>query len=175
MGLQYRELDQRTRHFIKAEIEMDMREGRLYITHRLTAAGAQAWPALLIEAAEQYDDDWLAGQLRGRRLLSAQEERRTKRGVVLAAVPVTAHVTLAEGEFTRFYVRGICLRAVEQNTPRVVVYRARHSEYPRPESERLIGQHVSASDLLRDLRESVGEAPSIGIALPNSGLCVHLP
>jgi hypothetical protein len=58
----------------------------------------------------------------------------------------------------------------------VVIYRARASAHPRPESEELIETMIDAADLLEDLRLNTGEEPELGVpGGPNSGISVHLP
>lgn len=87
-----------------------------------------------------------------------------------------AHEMLAEGEFNRFYIRAICLRAIEDGISEVVVYRAKRVQHARSESERKIGQLVSAEPLLRDLREHPGADTALGLPPgPNSGLSIQLP
>lgn len=94
----------------------------------------------------------------------------------MAQVPVTAPDTLSEGEFNRYYVRGVCRRAIADRVQKVEVYRARHSDNPRQESEALIGKEIDPTALLTDLRNSQGVEPALGIPPgPNSGLCVFLP
>lgn len=93
-----------------------------------------------------------------------------------AKVPVTAPDTLAEGEFNRFYVRGLCLRAIEKGIPEMEVYRGKPVRQPRPESKAMIGKRISAQILLEDLRQSPGVEPALGLPPgPNSGLTVRLP
>jgi hypothetical protein len=72
--------------------------------------------------------------------------------MTLAKVPITAPETLAEGEFNRFYARGLCLRAMAQGIESLVVYRAKDVVNPRPESVALIGKSLPAKQLLDDLR-----------------------
>ncbi|WP_081613348.1 hypothetical protein [Xanthomonas sp. SHU 199] len=177
MALNYENLDSRTRENMSSEIAHDVASGVLYISSRLTAEGAKAWPALLAQAADSHDDSWLAAQLQARGYLRSHEERRTpKGGVTVAKVPVTANTTLAEGEFNRFYARGLCQRAIADGQRSVVAYRARHSENPRPESEAIIGKHLEPDALLQDLRTSSGVEPALGLPPgPNSGLSVRLP
>lgn len=91
-------------------------------------------------------------------------------------VPINAPQRLAEGEFNRFYIRGLCLRALDEGKSTVVVYRARHSSSPRLESEELIGSAFDAKALLEDLRESPGVDTALGLPPgPNSGLSARLP
>lgn len=89
-------------------------------------------------------------------------------------MPDNACETLAEGEFNRYYIRGVCRRAIDEGIGEVEVYREKLVEDPRPESQRKIGQRIKADVLLEDLRKSVGKPPTLGIPQPNSGLTVRL-
>ncbi|WP_198529698.1 hypothetical protein [Achromobacter sp. DH1f] len=128
------------------------------------------------EAAEKYDDSWLSEELKNRRLLKTQEERKKPSGgIAIVRVPINAHITLSESEFNRMYVRGICLTAIADNLPYVVVYRARDSENPRQESAALIGKKINPVVLLNDIRSSVGIDTALGVPPgPNSGLSVRI-
>ena len=91
-------------------------------------------------------------------------------------VPVNAADTLAEGEFNRFYLRGLCRRALENGEKELVIYRAKPVSQPRRESERKLGTTVDAEALLRDLREHLGVDSALGLPPgPNSGLSAKLP
>lgn len=177
MALTYRNLDPRTREFMTDELNSDIAGSTIYISPRLSSHGVQEWPTLLGDAATAHDDNWLAAEIRRRGLLNAHEERRKpKGGVTIAQVPATAPDTLAEGEFNRYYVRGVCRRAIADNVPHVEVYRARHSDTPRRESEALIGKRIDPNALLTDLRGSQGVEPALGVPPgPNSGLSVFIP
>lgn len=177
MSLSYRNLDERTRTFMVTEVESDIAGGRLYISPRLNDVGVKAWPSLLKEAVQSRTDAWLAQEIRARSLLRSHEERRKpKGGMTTVQVPATANETLAEGEFNRFYVRGVCSRAIEEKIPHVVAYRARHSDNPRPESEAIVGKTFDPCALLNDLRSSPGVEPALGVPPgPNSGLSISLP
>ena len=78
-------------------------------------------------------------------------------------MPSNAPETLAEGEFNRFYIRGLCRRAVEENVAQLVIYRAKTVTHARPESERRIGATVSPGALLADLRQNVGVDTVLGV------------
>lgn len=175
MGLRYDSLDDRVRELMISELELDMQSGRLYISPRLTEAGAQSWPDLLREAFRGHDDDWLASQLGSRGLIRSTEQRRTpKGGWTTARVPHTAPETLAEGEFNRFYARGLCRDVIESGGTEVEVYRGKTVLNPRPESQAMIGRRLSAQRLLEDLRVSQGVEPSLGLPPgPNSGLTIR--
>jgi hypothetical protein len=176
MGLRYDSLDHRTREFMAREFAMDVRDKRLYLSPRLTSRGVSDWPQLLQEALQTHDDLWLASELRARQLLNSTEQRRKQKGGVTAVqVPVTAADTLAEGEFNRFYARGVCARATEDGVAAVEVYRGKTVENPRATSEALIGRHMSAQALLQDLRVSQGVEPALHVPPgPNSGLTIRL-
>lgn len=52
-----------TRTRMAAEVEHDIATGNLYYSRWFTSAGHDAYPPLLMEAATQFDDDWLAAEL----------------------------------------------------------------------------------------------------------------
>jgi len=113
MQFMFENLDDQTRRAMEQEIDRDIAEGRLYISPRLNLQGQASWAGLLRDAVRRQNEVWLAEQVRNGRLLKTHEERRKpKGGTTLAVVPVTAPETLAEGEFNRYYARGLCVRAM---------------------------------------------------------------
>lgn len=97
-------------------------------------------------------------------------------GMYTARVPVNAPEVMSEGEFNRFYCRGLCQRAIKNGIKGLIVYRAKAVAQPRPESEAKIGMVIDPSVLLNDLRTATGLEPALGIPPgPGSGLCVRLP
>ena len=161
MGFEYADLDRQTRDLMVQELESDLLADTVYVSKRLTPEGKLAWPGLLKEAALEHDDNWLAGQLLGRRYL-VQEGRFPNPEL------------LTEGEFNRYYVRAICLRALAGGWTEVLVVRGRLAMTPRPESEALVGSHLPAAALLGDLRTSQGKVPRLRVGVPNSHLTVRL-
>lgn len=182
MAFRFLHLDGTTRAYMLAEVDHDVAQGTLYLSPRLTDRGRRDWPELLRAAVQVRDEVLLAETLRGTGRLREIEYRRSRprRGwgrVHEVQVPSTAATTLAEGEFNRFYIRGLCLRALEAGIVEVVVYRAKAVAEPRPESARLVGRRLGASELLSDLRDhSCEEEPALRVpGGPNSGLSVRLP
>ncbi len=177
MGLNYQNLDDRTREFMLQEIEHDVAANRVYVSNYLNAAGAASWVDLLRVATQSGNDDSLAQQIRGERLLKIEVERKKpKGGFTMARVPHTAHETLGEGEFGRYYVRGLCARAIADGIPTLEVYRAKAVAQPRLGSEEKIGNLVNPNEILDDLRNTVGVEPLLGLPPgPNSGLTLKIP
>jgi hypothetical protein len=175
MSIRYDNLDATVRVLMVRELERDQANGSLYISPRLTAAGAEAWLQILREAFEQHDDVWIAATLRSRGFISTTEQRRKpKGGFTTAQVPHTAPDTLAEGEFNRFYARGLCAQVVASGGTEVEVYRGKEVQNPRPESQAMVGRSLPAQQLLQDLRSSQGVEPALGLPPgPNSGLTVR--
>jgi hypothetical protein len=100
----------------------------------------------------------------------------TSGGFTWATVPATAPETLAEGEFNRFYARGLCARALQDGITQVEVYRGKLVNQPRRGSQAMLGQRIDAESLLADLRSAQGVEPALGLPPgPNSGLTVRLP
>lgn len=155
MSIRYESLDVAVRAAMVRELEQDLTNGTLYISPRLTEAGAQAWPQILREAAEQHDDAWIASTLRSRSLMRTEEQRRKpKGGFTTAKVPHTAPDTLAEGEFNRLYARGLCADVLASGGAEVEVYRGKNVQNPRPE----YGGHDRPAPARR---EALGRPPNV--------------
>jgi len=165
------DLDETTRGHMLSELDRDIEEGSLYLGKDLSDAGQQRYPDFLREAIENGDDNMLEARLSEPGIFNAMGLRQGKP----VKVPSNAPQRLAEGEFNRFYIRGLCLRAIEEGIGQVVVYRARASSSPRQESEELIGSSLDAEALLNDLRENMGIDTAFGLPPgPNSGLSARL-
>jgi len=177
MPLSYENLDDKTRQFMLQEIDLDMSQGILYISPRLNKQGVQNYPSLLKEAAKSHNDAWLANELRRRGYIKKSERRRKPTGgFTTAKVPSNAPETLAEGEFNRFYTKGLCRRAIEEGIDEVQVYRGKTVRRSRSRSKAMIGKLISAEALLKDIRQSPGVEPALGLPPgPNSGLTIRLP
>lgn len=177
MGLAYKNLDSSTRLMMLVEIEMDVASGSIYLSNYLSAEGKNRWPDLLRAAAQAGNDDTLADSLAQNGLLRLEAERRKPTGgISLVKVPHTASVTMGEGEFGRYYVRALCRRAINDNLPYLVVYRAKSVAQPRPGSEGKIGKQIDPRVILDDLRSTIGVEPLLGLPPgSNSGLTLCLP
>lgn len=176
MPLAFENLDERTRRLMVDEVDRDLAGRNLYESPRLTAAGAASWETLFRTACETGNDSLLAAALGapGGAYINAREPNPRSRTGGDKAVPYNAATTMAEGEFNRFYIRAMCVRALEDGVG-LEIYRARASENPDPESEAKIGQSPDTSALLDDLRSHQGVATALGLPPhPNSGLSVRL-
>jgi hypothetical protein len=171
MGLELADLDNTTRQHMLTELEHDLQTDNLYFGKFLTEAGRERYPSLLREAIENGTDDSLAAALGASGMfLSHHQRRKPSGGFTQAKVPITAPITLAEGEFNRFYLRGLCARAMATHE-KIEIYRARASQQPRSESEALIGNRLDPVNLLDDLRVNTGVDTALGLPPgPNSGL-----
>ena len=74
-----------------------------------------------------------------------------------------------------YYMRGVALRAIEEDRQVVEVYRARLSLEPRVESAELEGHRLRAREVLDYLRGQRAEDPNVArLGRPNSGLSIRL-
>jgi hypothetical protein len=177
MGLRYEDLDDETRAFMVEEIEMDAKSDKIYRSSYLSQRAQGNWPDYITDAAKSGTDDTLASELRQSGNLNRTTTRRTPSGrTIQAQVPHNAHTVLAEGEFNRYYARGLSRKAIAKAIPRLEVYRAKDAMNPRPESEAKIGMLVDPETLLVDLRASIGVETALGIPPgPGSGITVRIP
>jgi hypothetical protein len=175
MEMNLTNLDALTRSYMRTEAEGDIAADRLYVSDRLSQGGAGEWPDLLLEAIEAGDAGTLAALLNRNGRLNTHETYVRKGVLRTKKVPYTAAETLAEGEYNRFYIRGICARAIAESIEEVEVYRAKLVMHPRPESLARVGLRLTPTALLADLRVHTHVDTVLGVpAGPNSGLSVRL-
>jgi hypothetical protein len=174
MPLQYENLDPTTRRYAIAELDHDLNSGAFHVSERLRPESVAEYERLLHEALRYYDDRWLEEHASD--LLVESESRRTRSGgTTTARVPQMAARLLAEGDFNRYYMRGVALRAIEEGRQILEVYRARLSLEPRPESAELEGRRVPAAEVLDHLRGPLSADPIVApLGRTNSGLSVRL-
>lgn len=173
MGIRYDNLDAQTRVYMLQESCL----GGHYRSPRLTEVGLGRWVSLFDEALQSHNDDWLAGQIVRLNYMRDQEQYRTKISMRKINKPHSA-LMLAEGEFNRYYLRGLCLRAANENKPALVIYRGKEVAVPRPESEAKIGTSIEIQGLLAALRSNDFVSIDQVFAIPggpNSGLTARLP
>jgi len=177
MGLELVDLNDAVRRYMLEEVEMDDANGTSYLSKRLHEAGCERWPIILREAVTSGTDVTLAAAIRRDDCLHKQLPRaKPKGGFTMAAVPVNAPETLAEGEFNRFFVRGLCRLAIDNGVEYLVGYRARYSENPRSSSLEAEGARYDPKAVLDDLRTAQGDETQLKMpGGPNSGISLKLP
>jgi len=174
MGLNYLSLDKTTRQLMKDEFDYDLAANSCFLSRRFNQFGNTYYVEAISHHILEGNDDTLAEDLKSKDCFKTHEERNTVNGTSIAKIPINASQLFSEGEFNRFYIRALCLRALEE-AKNIEVYRARASTNPRPESELLIGQRFDPRILLNDLRDNKGIDTSLGLPNgPNSGLSLKL-
>lgn len=175
MALNLENLDAQIRELMMGEIDFDIARGRLFLSERLNELGKQQYPDLLKKSVINGNDETLSHDLLKYGLFNPTYPRRSQNGkTTQVKMPSNAHITLAEGEFNRYYMRAVCLRAIEQNAT-VEVYRAKEVSQPRSESEAKLGLELDPKKLLVDLRANIGTDTALGIPPgPNSGLSIRI-
>src|ERR671915_487349 len=168
MPLQYENLDPTTRRHALAELDKDLASGDFHVSERLRPTAIGEYQRHLHEAIRYYDDRWLEEHASD--LLVDFEHRRTRSGgQTTAKLPDMAARMLAEGDFNRYYMRGLALRAIEEGRQVVEAYRARFSLEPRVESSELEGRRLPATDVLSHLRgQTAGDSAVFALGRPNS-------
>ena len=174
MPLQYESLDPTTRRFAIAELDSDIATGAYHTSERIRHTAIGEYQRYLHEALRYYDDRWLEEHASD--LMIDFEPRRTRSGGQTAVkLPQMASRMLAEGDFNRYYMRGVALRAIQEGREVIEVYRARLSLEPRRKSAELEGRRLPAAEVLNYLRgEPTSDAAVTALGRPNSGLSVRL-
>jgi hypothetical protein len=173
MGLFYKNLDEVTRKYMLEENLL----GNQYKSPRIVEGRMHEWIKIFTDALGNHSDDWLANETNRRRLMKQTETRKTPSGgTTEAKVPVNAAQQLAEGEFNRYYLRGLAARAIAEGKTHLLIYRGKSVSQPRPDSEQKIGTLVDAKLLLEELRRGDFVDNALGLPPgPNSGLTAELP
>lgn len=174
MALNLRDLDDCTRHFMLDELEADVARRRLYLSPYLTGAGRADYEQTLRAALRDGTEESLATELR--RPGHMDLPPGWKQGALGRDLPATAADALAEAEFHRFYVRGLCRRALAEGVRTLVIYRAKDGVPARVNADGMVGVQIDAASLLEDLQATTGQMPPRVLhGCPNPGMSVRLP
>ena len=162
------------RNYMLGEILSDISTGTLYISSRLNTQGKIVYPEALKKATKDGNVESFTSDF-GMKYFNTHEIREIDGKIIRVRVPQSANITLCEDEFNRFYIRAVCLTAIEREESFVIIYRARFSINPRPESIKLENNLIEANILLKDLRTNIGVDTVLGLPPgPNSGMSVKL-
>lgn len=167
-------LDNTTRPFILEAISEAEQTGQIYNSTRFNSIGTQKWIPLLKEAAQSYNEHWLAYQLEVNGMMKDFENtQKPTGGYTTKHVPHTAAETYAEGQFNRCYMLGLCKRARKEGKTHLEIYRAKQVSEQRPESQALVGTTLSIVEIEAQLKKTQDSFKS-ALVRPNSGLSVKL-
>lgn len=170
----FENLDDKTRGYMLEAISEAEATGNIYLSARFNDAGRKHWLPLLKEAAKEHDEHWLPYQLEAKRLMKDFEGAMTlSGGYTIKHTPHTAAETMAEGQFNRFYLLGLCKHARAEGVSSLEIYRAKKSNVPRSSSESLIGTKISIDDVEAQLLKTSDSFKS-SLVKPNSGISVRL-
>lgn len=92
-----------------SEIQADVNLSNLYISDRLNDDGRNAYPLILLEAARSSNITGFEDALHMGYFNSHSQRKKPKGGYSLVKMPFNANAMLCEGEFNRFYIRGVYL------------------------------------------------------------------
>ena len=174
MMLHLPDLDDRTRRFMLDELEADVAQRCLHLSPYLTEAGRAAYARVLRAALRGGTEASLAAELR--RPGRMDTPTGWQQGALVRSLPSTAPDALAEAEFHRYYIRGLCRRAIAEGVRTLVIYRAKDGTPSRANTDGMVGVRIDAASLLEDLRTTSGQTPPRVLrGCPDPGMSVRLP
>lgn len=152
MSLNYTQLTETTRRFMMQEFD----QGGHYISPRLNETGRLRWIGLLKDALQYHTDVWLERELIRRTCLTATEYLRSNTGKTITRAVNREQIAkiLAEGEYNRFYLRGLCLAAQARGCSHLIVTQGRLIPTMPDAVKKVIGKAVEAPALLEILRNN---------------------
>jgi hypothetical protein len=176
VSLDLMNLDACTRAYMLAELETDLASGTLYRSPQLSEQGQLHYDHLLRDAVVSGTDVSFAQALVREVAVRPPGRWQHAREIGPDEALAAATALLAEREFHRFYIRGLCRRALEEGVHALEIYRARPAEPGRASSDAMVGIRVTASSLLEDLRGEFQSWPPHGLPqCRDPGLSVRLP
>lgn len=173
MALNLLNLNDIIRKLMLNEVEYDAQRGKTFLSPRLNRTGQITYLAKLKHAIESQDAAWLAEQLHG--YFDSIELTHSKKGSVTSDIPKNADEMIAESEFNRYYMRALCLFAIEKESKHLIVSRTKHARSAILMPKVKVGSYIDPQKLLNDLRENVGRKTRLGLGEPSSSLSVRLP
>lgn len=153
MGLNYTNLNETTRRFMLIELD----RGGHFISPRLTESGRTRWTGVLKDAIQYHTDVWLERELVRRNFMLGTETLKSPMGgktLTRAINKEQAAKTLAEGEFNRYYLRGLCLAAQSRGYAQIVVCAGKMIPHASPDLQKAIGKALHIEALLENLRSA---------------------
>ena len=176
MSLHLADLEACTRRFMLEELEADLAAGTLYRSPQLSEHGVEQYQGLLRAALADGTDASFAEALGECDAVRPPGRWQNSKDVAAEDATVAATVLLAEREFHRFYIRGLCRRALDEGVETLVIYRAKPSDSGRSSSDAMVGVRITVRSLLEDLRGSFRSLPPHGLPqCRDPGLSVRLP
>ncbi|MFS4428571.1 hypothetical protein [Chryseobacterium sp. S90] len=162
-------LDSEVRNFMLDEINLDVERDVFFLSERLNEYGKSVYEDFLIKSVKEGDEEGFEALLEFPKFFNGTEIKNSKQ----SKVPKNASTLICQSEFNRYYIRGVCLKAIKDGVESVEIYRGRQSSFVRPESELQIGKKLDPRELLEDLRNSIGKQPKLFPEI-NSGLTIMI-
>lgn len=176
MSLDLPHLDERTRQFMLAELDADVGTESLYRSPQLSETGLCHYQRLLRLAIQSGTEASFAEALGALGAVRPPSRWQHPKEVGPTEALADATFRLAEREFHRFYIRGLCCRALEQGINLLVIYRARPTDEGHRPSDSMIGLRIDVRSLLEDLRGAFRSLPPHGLPqCRDPGLSVRFP
>ena len=176
MPLDLPHLDERTRQFMLTELDADVAAESLYRSPQLSETGLGHHQRLLRVAIQNGTEESFAEALGAVGAVRPPSRWQHPKEVGLREAHADATFRIAEREFHRFYIRGLCCRALEQGIDFLVIYRARPADPGRAPANSMIGLRIFVRSLLEDVRDAFRPLSPHGLPrCRDPGLSVRLP
>jgi hypothetical protein len=176
VSLDLTHLDSSTRGYMIAELNADLGNGTLYRSPQLSEEGLQVYSQLLRAALLTGTDASFAVALSANNAIRPLGRWQHSKEIGATDALASATAILAEREFHRFYIRGLCCRALKHGIDVLVIYRARPADHGRTPADSMIGLRIDVRSLLEDLRGAFRSLPPHGLPqCRDPGLSVRFP
>lgn len=177
MSMHFEELDSKTREYMLQAFDAEQNGGQPFLSERLSAKGAKAFPDLMRAAIISGNEISLLDSLLDTSLWVEYVPYTTPKGAPSTrrlSVPNAAE-GLALTEFNTWYVRGLAKRLMDEGETQCQIYRAQEARSGRASCSHLEGEIVSLDAVYRGHRAQYWPKPGNhqAFSVPAHTFCHH--
>lgn len=176
MGMKFEELDDITRGYMLQSFDAEESNPAPYRGRALSRAGQDAFPQIMNDALRAGNEETLQSAL------AVSHNWKASETYVRAGVARERKINIAQAserlaltEFNTWYVRGLCLRLIDESVDLCQTYRAADPKWEPAECSEHEGQVFSVSEVLGGHRARYWPEPGDphAISIPFGPSCHH--
>jgi hypothetical protein len=172
--MDFKELDDKTRHYMLEEFQKEEKSGNPYRSKRLTALGLEKFPTLMEKTIKSGNELTLEADLNNKSYWKSSEISHSKGTAFSKDVPSDAAKTLALSEFSTWYTRGLSKKFIDEGQQECEIYRAQSTEDPRCSCSKLEGHRFKVKEVYDGHRAKYHPVANYSaFSIPSGPNCHH--
>ncbi|HXS35321.1 MAG TPA: hypothetical protein VN721_01360 [Flavipsychrobacter sp.] len=148
------DLNNEIRELMLNEILFDVSRKTFFYSPKFNNNGRNIYLSCLKEACAAGDEETLWASLESSDTFNKYEAFGKR-------VDAREARNFSQNEFNKYYIRALCVKAIELNKQKLEVYRAVPAKGKSPKVDLMIGSLLEPDKLLKDLRQNTGVLPAM--------------